>query len=107
MTYIIGNSTIFWKIKMAAAVQGLCLFFHVDNIYISASIAQSNTIVTVRPFSESSKSMAVSSIVPNIKGVQKFNMTADKLEVLISELADEIETRSEELYNSHFWGYIN
>ena len=29
---IFGNSTTTWKIKMAAAIQGFCLFFHIDNL---------------------------------------------------------------------------
>ena len=36
--------------------------------------------------------MVLSSITLDIRGVQKFKMAADKPEVLISQLVDEIET---------------
>src|SRR5258706_10539904 len=37
--------------------------------------------------------MALSSIVPDIRGVQKFKMAACKPEVVITQLVDEIQTR--------------
>src|SRR5258706_12595362 len=46
--------------------------------------------------------MALSSIVPDIRGVQKFKMAACKPEVVISQLVDEIETRFQGL--THIFG---
>ena len=76
-------------------------------LHISASIADnpSNTIIvtaTSLPFSESSNSMVLWTIEPDIKGVQKFKTVASEPEVRISHLVDEIKSQFQGL-TPHFW----
>ena len=55
------------------------------------------------PFSGWSNSTVLSSIILNIRGVQKFKMAVYKPEVLISQLVDEIEEPCQGL-SHHFPG---